>query len=57
MNNFTVSQIGDELFITFDDGTHKYFFKQKPSDDFAFDVAYAIDTISVKLAKLEKKEK
>lgn len=57
MNNFTVSQIGGELYITYDDGTHKYFFKQKPSDDFLFDCAYAIDTLSCKIANKQNKEK
>ena len=56
MNHFTVALIGDELFATYNDGTHKLVVRQKPTNDFTFDCACLIDTIAVKLSILDKKE-
>lgn len=57
MNQFTVTLLGDELIGTFDDGTHRLVVRQKPTDDFLFDCACMIDSISVKITNLNKKEK
>ena len=56
MNQFTVTLLGDELIGTFDDGTHRLVVRQKPTDDFLFDCACMIDSISVKITNLNKKE-
>jgi hypothetical protein len=56
MNHFSVSRIGDEIIGTFDDGDHRLAVKQKPTDDFLFDCACIVDTLSVKISKLDKKE-
>ncbi len=57
MNHFSVSAIGDELYGTYDDGKHRLVVRQKATDDFVFDCACIIDTISVKITKLEKDKK
>lgn len=54
--HFTVTRIDDEIIATYCDGTNRTIVKQVPTDDFAFDCACAIDTIAVKISKLEKKE-
>jgi hypothetical protein len=56
MNHFTVTHLGNELIATYDDGMHRLVVKQKPTNDFTFDCACVIDTIALKLSKLEKKE-
>ena len=56
MNHFTVTLLGDEIIATYNDGKHKLVVKQKPTDDFTFDCACVIDTVAVKLSKLDKKE-
>ena len=56
MKHFTVTIIGDEIIGTYDDGTHRFVIRQKPTNDFVFDCACIIDTISVKLSKINKKE-
>ena len=57
MNNFTVSQIGDEILGTFDDGEHKLLVKQKATSDFLFDCACVIDSLGIKFHQLQKKIK
>ena len=56
MKHFSVTTIGEEIIATFSDGTNITIVKQVPTDDFAFDCACAIDTIAVKISKLDKKE-
>lgn len=56
MKHFTVTIIGDEIVATYDDGANRLVIRQKPTDDFVFDCACIIDTISLKLSKLNKKE-
>jgi len=56
MNHFTVSVIGDEIIATFCDGTNRTIVKQKPSDDFIMDCAFALDEIARKISEVDKKE-
>jgi hypothetical protein len=56
MNHFSVSLIANEIIATYDDGTHKLVVRQKPTDDFLFDCACIVDTISLRLSKLNDKK-
>jgi hypothetical protein len=56
MNHFTVTHLVDQIMGTYDDGKHRLVLKRVPTDDFLFDCACIIDTISVKLAQIMKKE-
>lgn len=56
MNHFTVSVIGDEIIATFCDGTNRTIVKQKPTDDFIMDCAFALDEIARKVSEVDKKE-
>lgn len=57
MNHFTVTLLSDELIGTYDDGEHRLVLRQKPTDDFLFDCACILDSISLKLHLLEKNKK
>lgn len=54
MNYFSVSHLGDEIIGTWDDGEHRLVLRQKPTDDFLFDCACILDSISLKLHLLEQ---
>ena len=56
MNHFSVSHLGDEIIATYDDGVHRLVVKQKPSNDFVFDCACIIDTIALRLSKINDKK-
>ncbi len=49
MGHFTVSRIGDEIIGTYDDGEHKFFLRQRATNDFIFDCACIMDNLSRKL--------
>lgn len=56
MNKFTVTQIDGEVIATYDDGEKPIVIRQKATGDFIFDCACLVDTISLRLYKLNKKE-
>ena len=56
MNKFTVTQIDGEIIATYDDGGKPIVLKQKATGDFIFDCACVVDTLSLKLYKLNQKE-
>ena len=56
MNKFTVMQIDDEIVATYDDGGKPIIMRQKATGDFIFDCACVVDTLSLKLYQLNKKE-
>ena len=56
MKHFTVTILGDEIIATFCDGTNRTIVKQKPSDDFIMDCAFALDEIARKISEVDKKE-
>lgn len=56
MNKFTVMQIDDEIVATYDDGGKPIILRQKATGDFIFDCACVVDTLSLKLYQLNKKE-
>ena len=56
MNKFTVTQIDGEVIATYDDGGKPIVIRQKATGDFIFDCACLVDTISLRLYKLNKKE-
>jgi hypothetical protein len=59
MSHFTVTNLGDEIIGTYDDGIvkNRLVIKRKPSDDFVLDCACIIDTISTMLARRAENEK
>ena len=57
MNHCSISCIGEEIYATYDDGKHKIVIRQRPTEDFIFDCACALDTIAIKIAEIDKKEK
>lgn len=57
MSHLTITNLGDELIGTYDDGKYRFIVKQKPTNDFLFDCACLIDTISLKISLKEEEEK
>ena len=57
MSHLTITNLGDEIVGTYNDGKYKFVVTQKISDDFLFDCACIIDTISLKISLKEEEEK
>ena len=57
MNNFCVSQLGEDIYGTYCDGELRLVVTQKATGDFVFDCACVIDTLSVRLENMKKENK
>ena len=57
MSHLTITNLGNEIVGTYNDGKYKFVVTQKISDNFLFDCACIIDSISMKIYEFDKKEK